>query len=408
MRGKSIDEFDLLSEYFSYESENIDDNINVLIKCFDCLCHINGYSNPALLFNKYFSHVHEEGKVLIENRYRIDPFEECITSLTEMRLPRFLFLYAIIVYLQNTDKVSESEFLRRIRIINNLIRNSNDEISNNESRDGGNRIPNEMAQINSIMLNGIIDLSIGGNFNVNQLNEEIEKEKWLSTNEDKSELLFKLEDHKLLHGQIEIVGLDNPEYFSRFESLFECEYDNIDCALMSIDFYGQQEFNRWRYQLGSGNSTYDSAWDNLFHRSKNIGFNETKTILSILLESQDSFTNDYLLSLKDSYIIKCERESVYDFRYYYMKYSEFRPRKFGKYCWNEFKQKPYKFYVLCTKLNFSENTYVPFLKVADNEHLSNKVNYGDVLVYDDFRITLDNKSYMVEYSDGRIDLLKTK
>ena len=37
-------------------------------------------------------------------------------------------LYAIIVYLQNYDKVTRQEFVRRIRIIDNLVRNSNDEV----------------------------------------------------------------------------------------------------------------------------------------------------------------------------------------------------------------------------------------------------------------------------------------
>lgn len=405
-RGKSLDEFDLLSEYFSEDSKNINENIAVFINCFDCLCNIDGYVSPIQLFEKFFSHEHDSGKILIEQRYKIDPFEECISSVGEMRLLRFLFLYAIIVYLQNTDTISESEFARRIRIINNLIRNSNDEISNNESRDGGNRIPNEMLQIEHIMLNGTVDFEIGSNFNVNQLNEEAQKIDWLNTNEDKAEALFRLEDHNLLHGQIGIVGLENPELFSRFESLFKCDYDNIDCALMSIDFYGQQEPNRWRYQLGSGSN--DSSWDTLFHKSKNSNYSETKKALNILLSSNDTFTDNYLIGLKNLYIKNCEQNSIFPFAYYYIKYNEFRPKKYGKYMWHDFVNSPYDVYVLCTKTNISENTYVPFLKALDSNHLLHKIYYGDVLVYEKMEITHENNSFSIKNSDGLITPIEIK
>lgn len=406
MRGKSLDEFDLLSEYFSKNSKNINENINTLISCFDCLCNIDGYDSPANLFKQYFSHEHETNKILIDQRYKIDPFEECISSPGELRLPRFLFLYAIIVYLQNSNIISESVFVRRIRIINNLIRNSNDEISNNESRDGGNRIPNEMLQIEQVMLNGTIDMHIGQNFNVNQLNEEAEKIDWLKTNEDKAEALFRLEDHNLLHGQIGIIGLEKPELFSRFESLFKCDYDTIDCALMSIAFYGQQESNRWRYQLGSGSN--DSSWDNLFHKSKNNSYSETKKALRILLSSNDTFTDKYLTGIKTRFINNCEQNSIFPFSYYYIKYNEFRPKKYGKYMWHDFNNSPYNVYVLCTKTNISENTYVPFLKALDNNHLSHKIYYGDVLVYEKMEITHNNNTFSIKTSDGLLTSIEIK
>ena len=35
------------------------------------------------------------------------------------------------------------------------------------------------------------------------------------------------------------IGLDHVDYAARFASLFSCEWDLIDCALMSIGDYGQ-------------------------------------------------------------------------------------------------------------------------------------------------------------------------
>ena len=65
------------------------------------------------------------------------------------------------------------------------------------------------------------------------------------------ETMFELEDHFLLNGQISIVGLENLAFTKRFESLFKCSLDRIDCAMMALGDYGQVERNKWRYQYGS-------------------------------------------------------------------------------------------------------------------------------------------------------------
>ena len=66
----------------------------------------------------------------------------------------------------------------------------------------------------------------------------------------------------MLKGQISIIGIENLSYGKRFESLFTCSWDLIDCALMSIGNYAQQERNKWRHQVGSNSMQY--AWDELF------------------------------------------------------------------------------------------------------------------------------------------------
>ena len=67
------------------------------------------------------------------------------------------------------DKVTEENFRRRIRIVNNLIQNSEDEASDRTDR---NRIPAILAQTDVIILTGSIDDSIENSFNANQLAEE--------------------------------------------------------------------------------------------------------------------------------------------------------------------------------------------------------------------------------------------
>lgn len=78
----------------------------------------------------------------------------------------------------------------------------------------------------------------------------------------------------MLKGQIRIVGLDHLDYESRFRSLFTCSWDRIDCALMATGNYSQRERNGWRRQYAS--ARIQLAWDSLFHRSTNEGYERTQ------------------------------------------------------------------------------------------------------------------------------------
>lgn len=123
--------------------------------------------------------VHTPGSILVENRYKIDIFEDCLHSysdktgrIRQFPLNRIVLLYAITIYLQNTDSITVEQFARRIRIINNLIQNSEDEVSDRTDR---NRIPAILSEVDAIVFTGEIDETIENNFNVNQLVEEKEK-----------------------------------------------------------------------------------------------------------------------------------------------------------------------------------------------------------------------------------------
>jgi hypothetical protein len=78
------------------------------------------------------------------------------------------------------------------------------------------------------------------------LEEEKEKLNWVEENASLAADLFKLEDNRVLRGQISIVGLDNYHNFDKFIQLFDCEWDLIDCALMATGDYKQCERNGWR------------------------------------------------------------------------------------------------------------------------------------------------------------------
>lgn len=399
-QGKSNDEFDLLQRYFSAKNADSLKNIETLESFFDCWCNIPGYDNPTDFLASFMSGTHTPGSILVENRYKIDIFEDCLHSysdktgrIRQFPLNRIVLLYAITMYLQNSGNISAEQFARRIRIVNNLIQNSEDEVSDRTDR---NRIPAILSEVDAIILTGQIDETIENNFNVNQLAEEKEKNAFLASNPDKAESVFKLEDHSMLRGQISIVGLDHIDYVDRFYSLFACKWDKIDCALMAIGNYGQQERNKWRYQFASRGMLY--AWNELFHKSANAGFDNTKQVLIELLSSSETFTDADLQTVIDTFTSSCEEEKVYPWRYYYVKYSVFRPAAYGKLTNSHADEKPYLFSVMQTKTQWSSNTYMPYLKAADDAHLS-KDSMGQRLVYGDRHIICANDAYLLRNNE---------
>lgn len=392
--GRSNDEFDLLQQYFSPKCPDARNNIETMERFLDCWCKIPGYSSPTDFLKSFMANRHERGKILVEARFNLNIFEDCLHAysdktgrIRQFPLNRIVLLYAITTYLQHVDQVTEADFRRRIRMVNNLIQNSEDEISD---RTDQNRMPAILAQADAIIRTGDIDDSIENSFNVSQLSEEKEKIIFLASHPDMADTLFELEDHFLLNGQIGIVGLENLAYTKRFESLFRCNLDKINCAMMAIGDYGQVERNKWRYQYGS---THHSAWSALFHKSANSGFDNTKKVLISLLATHEEFSNEVLKKLSDDYLQECEDNHLYPFRYYYIKYPEYRPGAYGKMHNNSVAVNPYLFLVMQTRTQLSQNSYYPYLKVASDSHLS-KDDMGRRLIFGDEHIICTNNSYL--------------
>ena len=413
-RGKDV--FELLDLYSSSKSEDAEENIKTLERFFDCWLNIRDYSDPKDFLSSFMANTHEDGKILVKSGTDLNIFKDCLHTYPDRAkfpLNRFVLLYAITTYLQNLDKVTESDFKRRIRIVNNLIQNSRDEISDRQDR---NRMPAILKQTEAIILTGVINDDIGPSFNAHQIKEEKGKIKHLESNPDMAGVMFELEDHDLLKGQISIVGIDpdnpdNPDnldnlynlhhYTKRFKSLFECDKEKVDCAMMAIGNYGQMEGNKRRYQYGTKSNRSD-AWENLFHRSSNSGFEETSKILISLLDKYEEFSDEILEKIAKDYLEECKGE--YPFRYYYIKYDEYRPNSYGK-MWNddadaedETEAKGYTFRVMQTESRLSESSYAPALKAASDSHLSKK-DYGDRLIFDNVYITYEKDSYLIRKNE---------
>lgn len=398
--GKSSNEFDLLKEYFTGEKDKVLENIQLLEKYFDCWCKIPNQQNIKEFFESFISREHEENKIMLDSRNETDLFEACLRSFgtkKQFTLAKLVLLYSVIAYLLNQERITFEQFKRRFRIINNLVRNSDDEIHNDENRDGGNRLPAILKQIDSIIIEGKISTEFSPNFNLNQLNEEIEKDKWVNENEKEAEKLYALEDHTILHGQISILGLEHIDLAERFFTLFNCNWDKVDCALLAINNYRQQNLNKWRYQMGSSENPL--AWEALFHKSKSQGYDNTKNVLVTLLSKTDDINNDLLTGIAETYLKECEDKKIFEWRYYYIKYPEFRPGRYGKYYIKQYRDEPgiiknYELVAMWSAEAVSSLAWSPFLKAIDTATLS-KDDCGMKLVSNEYYVVCLEAGYFV-------------
>lgn len=406
-KGRAGDERDILDALFSKKCEKARENLEELESYFDCWLSIPGFDAPASFLESVMSGAHTDGKIIVDvGRYGIDIFEDCLHHYQDRaRFPlgRFALLYAVTFYLrynmrmrqthQDALQISPSDFARRLRIVNNLIRNSADEVSDRAER---NRIPAILSQIEAVILTGTADGAAPNGFNENQLEEEREKAAFLEEHPEEAERLFALEDHPLLKGQISILGLENISLSERFFSLFSCNWDRVDRALMAIGDYGQLERNKWRFQYGS--KSMQLAWEELFHKGANEGFEKTGSILTELLSMEERFSNGVLDRIADDFLSQCVEAGTYPWRYYYVKYDEFRPGSYGKLSNGEYEIEPYMYSVMQTRVMWSSNTYMPYLMAADSEHISREDN-GQRLEYADAYIVCKNSSYIVRSTE---------
>lgn len=379
MSADTPDEFTLLERYFSDSAEN-EGNVVMMKSLFDIwrdtAVRYSGKGGIDGFFRDFISTDHQPGKIMVPSGTfpYIDLFHDCLRNYKDGSLPRkdsfslskMALLYAFTVYLLHRDYIEESDFRRRIRVVWNLIRNSQQEVVDNPRGQAGNRMPAILRQIEGIILKGEVstDICVGGehnrpNFNIVQIEEERGKLRFTADNPQYAEPLFRLEDHPMLTGRTEAVGYDNVSLYDRFEKLFSCDPDLVDRAMLSIGNYWHRE-NRWYIQLGTYGPYSTGVWSSLFHRGVNsTDFGNLKDVLHKILTSSESIDDEFLQGIIDVFIADCEDNRFFPWRYYYVKYSSFRRGRYGKYTMEE--GKPYELVALNTGRYESNRAYQCFL-----------------------------------------------
>lgn len=362
LNGVTVDSFWLLNKYFNYRSENVERNIATFTRFFDAWSDIAKHQPLQSFFEQFLTFVQADGKSIVSSRAynnNLDLFGDAAMN-EKYTLPKLSLFYAFTLYVEHRSEITEPDFRRRLRVVNNLIQNSADEISDNENRVGGNRMPAILRQIDNIILRGEIDRDESISFNTYQLEEEASKLWFIAAHPELSSALFKLEDHDLLYGQIGIVGVENTDLFPRFTDLFQCSLDKVNRALMATGDYSQKE-KRYQSQYQLGSSAELSSWRTLFHHGSNEDYEQTKAVLHELLTNHAHFSDEVLDDIAAKFLAECDKTENYDWRYYYVKYPAFRPNDYyGKY----FDARSYNSLIITTKNRCSENAYSPFLKAV--------------------------------------------
>lgn len=397
------DDFDMIEQQFSKSCPTAKENLLMLERWFDLWVWKNqqdqaqGMLNVSAFFGKYISrNEYQEGKILLEERDITDTipdlFSECCKCYGRKNglrpmfpLGRTILLYSFIIYLEHQDKITDQEFRRRLRIVNNLVRNSSNTLRSEFMKE-------LLLQVDKIIIEGVVEQVKEGRarFQSKQMEEEAEKLLWTVQYPEKAECLFKLEDHKFLNGYVSAVGLDHIDWCNRLYSLFECDLSYVIKAMLSVgDFF---EADGWRYQIGTANArTYVNVWRSMFSPNRNV--EGLRAVLLQLLEKYDAFTDSILREVISKYLQLAREMPV---RYYLVKYSSMLPDRFGKYYWRghrEYGRNSYKVIMMMTEWDFGRN-YDIFLKTL-----------FDIAGGEAVGLQQPNCYSFTEYNNGRKDRL---
>ena len=418
----SSSEFDLKDDFSLLDRlyKNHPDNVAFLELVFDCMVNIQNkmlISNSSItnpigdFFRSYLSAEHyEHGKVVVSQQITdLDIFKEVLngTALSRNTPYWLIMLYSFLIYLMNYDTIKEIDFRRRLRVVVNLLKNSRNEVVDTPNGDAGNRMPANLRQVDNIILSGeiadciTIDNDKRQNFNVIQMEEERQKLQFINEHPEHSAGLFQLEDYYLLQGRTDVVGFENTHLYQRFIQVFNtCSRDAIDCAMLATYDYSQR-INNWCIQLGSGNQGEIGykAWYALFHPTGKItDFNKTKKSLRSLLETDVKIDDKYLQDRIDAYLSECKTKNQYDWRYYYISYSCFRPCRYGKY--TMYDDQPYALVALFSEKRESSNAYQCMLQaLIEDKAVASSVERCDIraISYRKGLLTCENNAF-VSYS----------
>ena len=418
----SSSEFDLKDDFSLLDRlyKNHPDNVAFLELAFDCMVNIQNkmlISNSSIInpigdfFRTYLSAEHyEHGKVVVSQQITdLDIFKEILngTALSRNTPYWLIMLYSFLIYLMNYDTIKEIDFRRRLRVVVNLLKNSRNEVVDTPNGDAGNRMPANLRQVDNIILSGeiadciTIDNDKRQNFNVIQMEEERQKLQFTNEHPEHSAGLFQLEDYYLLQGRTDVVGFENTHLYQRFIHVFDtCSRDIIDCAMLATYDYSQR-INNWCIQLGSGDQGEIGykAWYALFHPTGKItDFNKTKKSLRSLLETDVKIDDKYLQDRIDAYLSECRTKNQYDWRYYYILYSCFRPCRYGKY--TMYDDQPYALVALHSEKRESSNAYQCMLQaLIEDKAVASSVERCDIraISYRKGLLTCENNAF-VSYS----------
>lgn len=341
-KEKSNDEFKLIKLLYDGNCKDVNpnpqaaENRQYLKDALNCWHEV--YKNGGIdnFFRKYLSfNSYEKGKVatykwVAEYRNCQNYFNACIKLYqvnNNFSYGDFLFLFGIITYLMNKEKVTEKSFIERLRILRNLIMNSNA----GEIRGDADVMRDLLDEVRTLILQGNIKTGLSNSFNGLQESEEREKrEKKTFMSDSDINQLYKFEDHPLVFGFVSGFGYDNLKLVDEFYELFSEQNNHctIHRALISIDDYTQKAGDH--YYMGNYNR---STWTALLHSRSRSGFVKTMEVLVQLLKRLQS--GESVDDVINKFVEEQAQARKYTWRYYFAKYADMLRGADGELVWGE-------------------------------------------------------------------------
>lgn len=292
----------------------------------------------------------------------IDLFHACCRYYgipRQWTLADTLLLYGVL--LKFIHKVPEVDFLKRLRILRNLVEASEDEIRAGER----NNMPKLLVEVEQIIIH--YNLQQVSTFNQVQVRNEEAKAAMLQAMPTLTAELHRLEDHEMLRGGLTAFDLD-PQQFAQRAQAFITIFDKsayfgsmpwklVTAALLAKGDYSRQE-NRWTgHRSGDfGAPKNDEPWQVLFRGKKGESVHPTSRPLSALLDAVAIGSS--LQDVVDAYLNTASTPK--DWRYYFVKYDAMREGDSGRYT---FSPSGYQVCML-NKGRMSSDYYDPFLLAA--------------------------------------------
>ncbi len=373
-------------------------NLKLLFDTLDTLTNLYKTNSTFWVVNFYYtSNNFDKTKVRLFQNSELDLCLRCVLDYDNAQqrnaftIPDQLLFYASITHLLN----SSPDFNTRIRIVRNLIANSENELRKE-------MLPSLLKEVEEIILNN--DLTKLKDFKTTQIEEEIEKQKLLSTKPSLTTSLYELEDHVLLRGCLSIFDINETieSYCKPFISTFseqELQLNSVGNAMLTFGDYSQ----KYGEQLINIGTEKNNIWRILLTAPgyNKESFKETKKVLKLFLNFLNNNQGIDTKTISNNFIssYELELEQMKDWRYYFIKYDEFRVGcNQGFYHWYGENNNQYEFYKMKEK-QFNGAYYCPFLQVVKNKFTDKRIVLDDyrglsiIFTDNDDAIKITNKSY---------------
>ena len=348
-----------------YSDQN---NLHFLFNTLDTLTNL---SRTNQLFWK--NHFYYEGDQFYTNKVRlyfshqdIDFCSRCLKHYNreegkqnQFGLPEQFLFYATILHLQH----STPDFPNRVRIIRNLVANSENEMRMDIMRD-------LLSQVEDIVMNG--NLLTVSEFKTDQIEEEGVKQTLLKLKPGLKSIINKVEDHPLLRGCLSVFDLNSNRlsiHAQEFLKLFNNDNDlnEIGNALLVYGDYRQTPDDKL-YNLANHSK---GTWRKFITTPgfNKVTFNKTRTVLLKMLDDLNvnpGKTSGSVIVEKLNYF----ESNPKTWEYYFLKYPIFRSDcNQGFYYWYDSK---YEFIKMKEK-QFNGAYWSPFLL-----QIINKIQSGQL------------------------------